>query len=174
MTLLQAGGLRPVNFVAPARYEPSVYFTDPLLLERVRALNWVQRCAFAELLAGSMKTHIVYAVATENVANTLAAPDNPRAIPVLLDGNGPAMAAAMRPGMSLSVETDGTKLSLPLPDLAAPILARIDGRRSLSAIHSDIAAGPHPGLDWLGFKNQFDRLYGAFYGASRMFIRYPG
>ncbi len=174
MQLLQQGGMRPVNFVDPVRYEPSVYFTDPLLVEKTRALNWVQRSAFAELLVGSMKTHILYAVRADNRKNTLAAPDSPDAIPVMRDGDGPALGAQMKPGMSLTLRMDGTKLSLPLPDLAAEILARVDGARSLSRIHAAIASGPKPGLTWEAFKPEFDRLYGALYGLSRMFIRYPG
>ena len=174
MQLLQQGGMRPVNFVDPVRYEPSVYFGDPALVERTSRLNWVQRCAFSELLAGSMKTHILYAVRADNLRNTLAAPDSPDAIPVMRDDDGPALGAQMKPGMSLTLRIDGTKLSLPLPDLAADILARVDGRRTLSEIHAALAAGPKPGLTWEVFKPQFDRLYASLYGLSRMFIRYPG
>lgn len=174
MQLLQQGGMRPVNFVDPVRYEPSVYFTDPYLVERTSRLNWIQRCAFSELLSGSMKTHILYAVRVDNLKNTLAAPDSPDAIPVMRDEDGPALGAQMKPGMSLTLRIDGTKLTLPLPDLASEMLARIDGRRTLSDIHAAIASGPKPGLTWEVFKPEFDRLYASFYGLSRMFIRYPG
>lgn len=174
MQLLQDGGMRPVNFVDSVRYEPSVYFSDPELTDRVKNLNWIQRSAFAELLCGSMKTHILYAVRADNEANTLAAPDSPKAVPVMRDGDGPQLGSRMRPGMSLTLDMNGTKLSLPLPDLAGDILARVDGRRSLKTIHEDLAAGAKPGLDWFVFKNQFDRLYASLYGLSRMFIRRPG
>lgn len=171
--LLRDGGMRPVNFVDPARYEPSVYLKDAALVDRMRGMPWLERCAFAELLAGNIKTHIVYAVRADNDANTLAAPDSPACVPVLRDGEGSELAAQFKPGMSLAINADGVKISLALPPLAREILARIDGVRSLQDIHAAIAAEDKPGLDWIGFKNQFDQLYGAFYGVGRMFIRKP-
>lgn len=174
--LLSGGGMRPVAFADPARYEPGVYLTEKSLAEKARALPWLERCAFAELLAGNMKTHIVYAVRADNPDNTLAAPDSPAAVPVLRDADDTALAAQLKPGMSLNVTADGLKLSLPLPPLAGPILSRVDGKRSLDAIHRDLAdrIGPDgPPLDWIAFKTQFDQLYGVFYGLNRMFIRKP-
>ena len=80
----------------------------------------------------------------------------------------PSLAAQIKPGMSLNIDMEGVKISLPLPDLAAPILARIDGTRSLAEIHAGLGdAAP----DWEGFKSRFDRLYSSFYGLSRMFLR---
>ena len=168
--LMQQGGVRPVNFVDPARYEPNVYFNDAKMAQHTQSLNWIQRCAFAELLAGNMKTHILYAVRDNNRNNTLAVADTPETVPVLRDGDGPALAAQIKPGMSLNIDMEGVKISLPLPDLAAPILARIDGTRSLAEIHAGLGdAAP----DWEGFKSRFDRLYSSFYGLSRMFLRKP-
>jgi len=167
--LLQQGGMRPVNFVDPARYEPSVYLNDRALVDRLKPLNWLQRCAFAELLAGNMKTHIVYAVHGDNQTNTLAVPDSFDVIPVMRDDDGPALAGQIKPGMSLNVDMEGVKLSLPLPEQAATILARIDGERSLTDIHAAMENPP----DANGFKQQFDQLYSSFYGISRMFLRKP-
>jgi len=62
---------------------------------------------------------------------------------------------------------------LPLPDLAAGILGQIDGTRSLAEIHANIETGAQAALGWESFKSQFDRLYGSFYGLSRMFLRRP-
>lgn len=171
--LMQQGGVRPVNFVDPARYEPNVYFNDPKMAERTKGLNWLQRCAFAELLAGNMKTHIIYAVRDDNRTNTLAVADTPETIPVLRDGDSAGLAARIKPGMSLNVDMEGVKISLPLPDLAAGILGQIDGKRSLAEIHANIATGAQASLGWDAFKSQFDRLYGSFYGLSRMFLRKP-
>lgn len=171
--LMQQGGMRPVNFVDPARYEPNVYFSDPKMAERTKNLNWIQRCAFAELLAGNMKTHILYAIRDDNRENTLAVPDTPETVPVLRDGDGPALAEQIKPGMSLNVDMEGVRISLPLPDLANQILARIDGTRPLAGIHADMAKNMDPAPSWEDFKSQFDRLYGSFYGLSRMFLRKP-
>jgi hypothetical protein len=171
--LMQQGGVRPVNFIDPARYEPNVYFSDPKMAERMKGLNWLQRCAFAELLAGNMKTHIIYAVRDDNRTNTLAVADTPEAIPVLRDDDSADLASRIKPGMSLNVDMEGVKISLPLPDLAAGILAQIDGKRSLAETHANIATGAQATLGWDAFKSQFDRLYGSFYGLSRMFLRKP-
>jgi SAM-dependent methyltransferase len=169
--LLRDGGMRPVNFIDPVRYDPSVYLKDASLADRTRGMEWLERCAFAELLAGNIKTHIVYAVRADNDADTLAAPHSPACIPLLRDGEGGELARQFKPGMSLAINADGVKISLALPPLAREILARIDGRRSLKQIHAAIAAEDKPGLDWIAFKNQFDQLYGTFYGVGRMFIR---
>jgi len=167
--LLQQGGMRPVNFTDPARYEPSIYLADRDLIEKCRPMNWLQRCAFAELLAGNMKTHILYAVRDDNRDNTMAVPDTPDAVPVMRDDDGLTLAAQVKPGMSLNIDMEGVKLSLPLPKRAGDILALIDGEHPLSAIHAQMDNAP----DWENFKREFDQLYGSFYGLSRMFIRKP-
>ena len=167
--LMQQGGMRPANFVEPARYEPGVYLSDAALVQRLHNLNWVERCSFSELLAGNMKTHIIYAIRDDNPANTIAVPDTPETVPVMRDDDGPSLAQQIKPGMSLKIDMEGVKLSLPLPDLSTDILARIDGARSLAAIHAEI----DPALEWDAFKRQFDRLYGSFYGLSLMFLRKP-
>lgn len=171
--LMQQGGMRPVNFVDPARYEPNVYFNDPKMNQRTQALNWLQRCAFAELLAGNMKTHIIYAVRDDNRTDTLAIADTPETVPVLRDDDGPELAARIKPGMSLNVDMEGARISLPLPDLATHILAQIDGTRSLADIHTALESGLDAAPDWNTFKSQFDRLFSSFYGLSRMFLRKP-
>ena len=127
--LLQQGGMRPVNFVDPARYEPTVYLADRALAERLKPLNWLQRCTFAELLAGNMKTHTVYAVQGDNRTNTLAVPDSLDVVPVMREDDGPALAQQIKPGMALNIDMEGVKLSLPLPEQAAAILAQIDGKK---------------------------------------------
>lgn len=171
--LIQQGGMRPVNFVDPARYEPGVYLSSAELVKRTNGLNWVQRCAFAELLAGNMKTHILYAVRDDNQTNTLAIPDTAETIPVMRDDDGPALGAQIKPGMSLKVDMEGVKLSLPLPGLAAPMLLLIDGKRSLGQIHTEMQSTQKPAPDWDTFKGQFDQLFSSFYGLSRMFLRKP-
>lgn len=171
--LILQGGMRPVNFVDPARYEPSVYLTSAEMIKRTSGLNWVQRGAFAELLAGNMKTHILYAVRDDNRTNTLAIPDTAETIPVMRDNDGPALGAQIKPGMSLKVDMEGVKLSLPLPDLAAPVLLLIDGNRSLAEIHAGLQSTQQPAPDWDTFKGQFDQLFSSFYGLSRMFLKKP-
>lgn len=171
--LVQQGGMRPVNFIDPARYEPSVYLTAADLVKGAAGLNWVQRCAFAELLAGNMKTHILYVVRDDNKTSTIAVPDTADTIPVMRDNDGPSLGAQIKPGMSLKVDMAGVKISLPLPDLAGPVLMLIDGERSLADIHAELQSTAKPAPDWETFKAQFDQLFSSLYGLSRMFLKKP-
>ena len=47
---------------------------------------------------------------------------------------------------------------------------RIDGRRSLAAIHADLAAGESARLEWPAFKEEFDRLFEVFNAVNKMFL----
>jgi hypothetical protein len=103
----------------------------------------------------------------------MAVPDTAETVPVLRDGDGTELAKQIKPGMSLNVDMDGVRISLPLPNLAAPILGRIDGIRSLAEIHSDMVTSLDRPLPWEAFTLEFDQLYSSFYGLSRMFLRKP-
>ena len=59
-------GLRITAFVEPALYDPATYVSDPRLAARLDSLPWLERCAFAELIAGSLRTHVFYAVRSTN------------------------------------------------------------------------------------------------------------
>ena len=142
-------------------------------MKRAAGLNWVQRCAFAELLAGNMKTHILYAVRDDNKTGTIAVADTADTIPVMRDDDGRSLGAQIKPGMSLKVDMAGVKISLPLPDLAGPVLMLIDGERSLADIHAELQSTAKPAPDWETFKAQFDQLFSSFYGLSRMFLKKP-
>ncbi|MHA1568879.1 MAG: class I SAM-dependent methyltransferase, partial [Alphaproteobacteria bacterium] len=81
--LLAGAGLAPTGFVEPARYDPATYLTAPALLKPLADKDWIERAAFAELLAGNMRTHAFYAVPTARVAVAVAQPDRDDAVPVL-------------------------------------------------------------------------------------------
>ncbi|MEE8273112.1 MAG: class I SAM-dependent methyltransferase, partial [Alphaproteobacteria bacterium] len=49
--LVADAGLAVTGFIEPALYDPASYLTDDGLRDRVAALPWIERCAFAELLA---------------------------------------------------------------------------------------------------------------------------
>ncbi|MFP3481471.1 hypothetical protein SB780_42170, partial [Burkholderia sp. SIMBA_057] len=69
----------------------------------------------------------------------VARPDGPEMVPVLRDLDGGAVAKGLPPGGVLEAELMGAVIPLPLPRLAGPILARVDGRTSLGAIHQAVA-----------------------------------
>src|SRR5262249_57524452 len=99
--------------------------------------------------------------------------DDPDVIPVLRNDDGAALARDLKPRGALTARAHGLEARFALPRLAGPILARIDGQRTLGEIHAALAADGTR-LEWAAFKAEFDRLYGAFNAVNRMFLRRRG
>jgi hypothetical protein len=155
--LLATAGLAPAAFVEPLRYDPATYLRDPGLLKRLDGLSGHERAALAEILAGNMKTHVVYAVPQAEAGDRVA---------------GPELAEGIRESLSLTTELGGLKVQFALPRLAPAILQRVDGKASLGEIHAGLQA-LDSGLDWPRFKAQFDQLYRVLNGLNRLLIFYP-
>jgi len=170
--LVAGAGLRLVSFIEPARYRPASYLKDAVLLKRLAGLDPLARAAFAEALAGNIKKHILYVVKGANDTDTLARADSPAAVPVARRVPGPELARAILKGPRIKAELDGLSLSFALPRLAAPILARVDGRASLGEIHAELQA-LDSALDWDTFKTQFDQLYPVLNGLNHLLLRHP-
>ncbi|MGQ9364740.1 methyltransferase [Azospirillum sp. ST 5-10] len=168
--LAESAGMTLCALIEPARYEPSHWVKDPRLLKRLEGLGWLERAAWAEQVCGSMTKHIAYLVPRARAGTTVATADGPQAVPVLRDLDGPALARDLRPGATLKADLPGGGLSLALPRLAGPMLARIDGRTPLGALHAAVeaAAGAVP---WDTFKAQFDQLFAALNGIGKMHLR---
>lgn len=141
--LVAGAGLRVACLVEPLRYDPDTWLPDPKLRARTAMLDPVQRAALAEALCGNMGIHIAYLVRAED---PVAPPDwtSPEAVPVLRELDGAALAKGLRPGGLLPVTWDGLRTAVPLPRLAAALLARIDGRRPWGEIVDDVVAGGAP------------------------------
>jgi SAM-dependent methyltransferase len=172
--LAKAAGLRIIAFVEPAFYDPRTYLPDGCdagLAAALGRLSWLQRCAFAELLAGNMRKHVFYAV---KEANPISPPNpaDPDAVPVLRDLDGKAFADRCRPGAALTADQDGTRLRRPLPSLTAPILRRIDGRRSVNAIYADLA-DDDASVDRAIFSRQWTALFEALNGIGKLYLASP-
>jgi SAM-dependent methyltransferase len=170
--LVTGAGLRLVSFIEPARYEPASYLNDPVLLKRLTGLDPLARAAFAEKLAGNIKRHVFYVVKASNPADSVARAETPAAVPVMRELPGPALARAVSKGGRIAAEFDGFPVSFAVPRLAAPILNRIDGKASLGEIHAALQA-LDSGLDWDGFKAQFDQLHAALGGLNHLLLRCP-
>jgi ubiquinone/menaquinone biosynthesis C-methylase UbiE len=170
--LVRSAELEIVAFIEPARYEPTTYLGDPVVLEQLEGLGQLERAGFAEALAGNIKKHLFYAAKRGTSQGRLARPDRPEAVPVL--GRLPAarLAEALRREAVLKVDLDGVALSLPMPELAAEMVARIDGKTSLAKLHRALQKG-RPAVDWLAFKAAFDSLYEALGGLNHLWIAYP-
>ncbi|MEA2781987.1 MAG: hypothetical protein QOK29_3531 [Rhodospirillaceae bacterium] len=168
---LSAGaGLEIVSFIDPWRYDPDSYLSDARLKARLAGLDPLARAGFAELLAGNIKSHICYLVGSGRAAAARARPDDPAAIPVMRDDDGPAFARAISEDR-LTFRMDGLEIAFALPRLAGPILARIDGRTPLAEIKRVLAT--ELGSRAAGFDSDFAWLYKAVNGIGRMMIRRP-
>src|ERR1043165_6508890 len=88
--LVRGAGLEIVSFINPWRYDPDSYLTDTRLKARLVKLAPLGRAAFAEMLAGNIKSHICYVVAEGRAAAAMAQPDA-AAIPLLRESDGPAL-----------------------------------------------------------------------------------
>lgn len=166
--LVQGAGLAIVSFIEPARYDPAAYLDDAALLERLAPLAALERAAFAELLAGNLKTHVCYAAPGVRAAGRMAQPDDPRAVPYGRDVDFPTLARGLAGGAP-TASFDGLAIKLKLPALAPAILALVDGRNGLGAIQEAM----NPKLSWERFLAEFRRVYAAFNGINRMLLRYP-
>lgn len=158
------------GLIEPALYEPANYVKDPHLLKRLQGLSWLERAAWAEQVGGVVAKHIGYLVRPEDAAGAVAHPTDPGVCPVLHDLDGPALAAGLTPGAILDADLPGLALALPLPRLAGPLLARIDGRTSLAALHQHLMTLDR-GLEWATFKRQFDQLYSLLNGIGKLYLR---
>jgi len=169
-TLVSESDLKIAAFVEPARYDPATYLSDVLLKKGVASLGALESAAFAERLAGNMKRHIVYLSRVGE--GSVAQPEGPDAIPCYREIDGEKLAAALRAEAALKIEFDGLPLRVPMPRLAAPLAALIDGQRPIGEIR-DALREKDSTLDPANFDAQFDAFYKALNGLNHLFLRFP-
>lgn len=168
-TLTAAAGLRVVAFLEPVRYEPSTYMSDPVIARQASSLPLVDRAAFAERLAGNLRTHVFYA--TRAGFDTVARPEDSQAIPVLREMDAQKLAAGLQPGTPLVANLDGFPWRAQLPALAPRIVSQIDGRRSVAEIYTSLGMqGSLP--QWEEFYAQFEDLYVKLNGVNHLLLRF--
>lgn len=164
-----AAGLRVVAFLEPVRYEPATYMSDPVISRQMSSLPLLERAAFAERLAGNLRTHVFYA--TRAGFDTVARPEDTSAIPVLRDMDAQKLAAGLQPGSPLVANLDGFPWRAQLPSLAPRIIAQIDGRRTVAEIYTSL--GAQGGLpQWEDFYTQFEDLYVKLNGVNHLLLRF--
>ncbi|HYM31027.1 MAG TPA: class I SAM-dependent methyltransferase [Candidatus Cybelea sp.] len=163
--LLDGARLAPTAFIEPIRYRPATWLKDAALIERAKALPWLEACALAELLSGNMKSHVVYAVPRGRESQAVASANNADAIPLWRDGDGKALIATLSRGGALALDLDGHSVALPIPDGAAAVAQWIDGKRKLADMPARL------GLDWFAFKARFDRLYALLNPLNLLLLR---
>ena len=167
--MARESGLRLVAFLEPVRYEPATYMSDPIIARQASSLPLVERAAFAERLAGNLRTHVFYA--TRAGFDTVARPEDTSAIPVLREMDAQKLAAGLQPGTPLIANLDGFPWRAQLPSLAPRIVSQIDGRKSVAEIYT--ALGAQGGLpQWEDFYAQFEDLYVKLNGVNHLLLRF--
>lgn len=166
--MVDSAGLAVSAFIEPARYEPATYLRDERLKRKAQDLAWPEACALAELLAGSIKRHVFY-VTGNDAGNRVATPDAPSIVPVLRDGDGPALAQGIAAARRLNAEMEGLSVSYALDKMAPAILSRIDGERNLADIHTAMTTN----VSWDAFFTAFKDLYAKMNGINVMLLRRP-
>ncbi len=168
-TLASEASLRVVAFLEPVRYEPATYMSDPVIARMASSLPLLERAAFAERLAGNLRTHVFYA--TRAGFDTVARPEDTQAIPVLRDMDAQKLAAGLQPGAPLVANLDGFPWRAQLPALAPRIISQIDGRRSVVEIYTSLSTqGALP--QWDDFYAQFEDLYLKLNGVNHVLLRF--
>ena len=164
-----ACGLRVVAFLEPVRYEPATYMSDPIIARQMSSLPLLERAAFAECLAGNLRSHVFYA--TRAGFDTVARPEDTSAIPVLREMDAQKLAAGLQPGTPLVANLDGFPWRAQLPGLAPRIIAQIDGRKTVAEIYTSL--GAQGGLpQWEDFYAQFEDLYVKLNGVNHLLLRF--
>ncbi len=167
-----APGLSLVSFIKPIFYRPESYLEDESLLAPLEGLPEAEREAFAERLAGNMKTHVFYLTRRAAREAALAPWDDPAAVPRLCDVEPAALAKFLAQKGRLALNHHGIAFSWEAPKAAAPLLKAIDGERSLAEIHKALKAG-NKTLSWDRFLALYQPFYRLFNGLNLLFHAYP-
>lgn len=134
--LLTAAGWHLSGFTMPGLYD----------LARITAvpehLDAVTRMAVAERLRGTIKIHVGYAVRAGEARGPASGGSNRALVPHLKGLRAAELAGAIAQGQGPRLVFAGVGTRLDLPKAAAPLIASVDGRRSLAEIAA--AAGMDP------------------------------
>ncbi len=131
-------GWRLQSFCTPALYDLTRIAPRPDGMDDTTAMG------VAEKLTGTIRLHVGYAVAADD-PRKIAKGSNRKLVPHLRGVQASALAQAVAKGRPLPVSADGVRTKLTLPKSAAPLIAGINGKRSLA----EIAQGAR--LDALSF-----------------------
>lgn len=138
LAVLQETGWQLASFATPALYDLARMTQPP------KGLAPAQSMAIAEKLRGTLRLHVAYVIPQE-AALAPPKPTTHALIPHLKGVQPAALARAVAQGRDIPVTAEGVKTQIRLSKSAAPLLAGVDGRRSLG----DLARAA--GLDPLAF-----------------------
>ena len=90
---------------------------------------------------------------------------------VLREMDAAALAQGLKPGTPLVANLDGFPWRAQLPALAGPIVAQIDGRKTIAEIYTAMAL--RGGLPvWDEFQQQFEQIYMILNGINHLLLRF--
>ncbi len=127
--------------VMPLEYDPSLYFTDPDVLERLTRLSLPDAQHLAEILNGGISMHAFYATRRAGSAAQVSDLDNAPYFPTSYAAE--AARSILEQGLE-RVEVrlrGGLKRSFELSPLPRAILGLIDGRTSIGEMTKIASAG---------------------------------
>ena len=124
---LERTGWALQGFTTPALYDLARIAARPEGMDDLTAME------VAEKLRGTIRMHIAYAVPAEE-PRPVASGANRALVPHLRGVKAGPLAKAVSQGRALPVKLREVKAEITLPREAAPLLARVDGRRSLTEI----------------------------------------
>lgn len=132
--VLDQSDFKITSLIEPLLYRPEIYLPkDEVITYRLAALSDAEKWALAENLHGGMKLHIFYAVPKARNVKLPSASDM-KLVPHLRTGNGAALAKQIAAKGAVKLTLSGASLPVRLPKQIAPVIASIDGRKSLSDI----------------------------------------
>lgn len=139
---LENTGWRLSGFTVPALYDLSRWAARP------EGMSDADAMAVAEKLIGTIRTHTAYAAPSDEPRDPATGKIRTR-IPHLKGIQSAKLAQAVARGQKMTLGSDGLNETLELPKAVAPILAAIDGRRSLAEIATATKANPISfGANW--------------------------
>ena len=132
----------------------------------------MERCAFAEKLTGSLKTHIFYATKNIRDAKTVADVNELGLAPIMVGLDPKQAATALRKSGQLNAELEGLKLSFPISGEECAILELMNGSNTRQEL-LNILTVLRTDLTQAAFNNAYDRLFGILNGLNLAFLRRP-
>ncbi len=130
LAALDAAGLGFAGSPQAVLYDPARFLPEGVDLPE--GLGLVERMALAEKLDGTIKTHVVYAVPKGRAVPVPGKATD--AVPHLKGVAGTDLARQVARAGEVTLTRGVEKSRIPVAKEAAPLLAAIDGRRSLAAI----------------------------------------
>lgn len=138
--LLTGAGMELAGVPEPTLYDPRSFLVDPVPLDGLSPIECMQ---LAEDLRGTMKTHVVYAKA---IGNCVPPPfGKTYAIPKLRGIDPHKLAGSVAKSGVVKLSAGGQSLTIKVPVGVSSAIERINGRRRLDEIRSEI------GLDQIAF-----------------------